>query len=489
LPSGKQLAAALALATALLGMQFGTFTAGGADSFGYVSQADLWLQRTLIIDSPLADEAPWRHAVWPLTPLGYRPGDRRGTMVPVYSPGLPLVMAAFKALAGSNAVYFVVPLCGAIAIWLTFIFGRQIGTSASGLLAAVALIASPPFLYQLMWPMSDVPVTMWWLLAIVLAMRQSTVAAGGAGLAVAMAVLTRPNLVFLALPVLAFILMSRSSWVHRLRAAGVFTLATLPGPLAVAAINRHLYESPFASGYGTFDTIYSREHLVPNLVNYGTWLVQTTPFILLAFAVPLIWRSDRSKRAVYALTIAFSAVLFGCYAFYTPYDHWNFLRFLLPAFPLLLARAAASCELLLTRARAPRYGGMAVIALLLVAWGGWAGRTAFDVKEHEARYKTAGRFATGLPDNAVILANLHSGSLRYYANRLTIRTEWLYPDVYGEALQYLQGLDRPVFAVLDEAEREPFRRRYGAHGDVSWLDREPIVVAPGGVYFYRVPYN
>jgi hypothetical protein len=72
-----RLALALAFLTAALGIAFGTFTAGSADSYGYVSQADLWLQRTLIIDEPLADEAPWRNANWTLTSFGYRPGDRR----------------------------------------------------------------------------------------------------------------------------------------------------------------------------------------------------------------------------------------------------------------------------------------------------------------------------------------------------------------------------------------------------------------------------
>jgi hypothetical protein len=36
-----RLALALAFLTAALGIAFGTFTAGGADSYGYVSQADL----------------------------------------------------------------------------------------------------------------------------------------------------------------------------------------------------------------------------------------------------------------------------------------------------------------------------------------------------------------------------------------------------------------------------------------------------------------
>lgn len=44
----------------VLGLRFGTFAASGADSYGYVSQADLWL----IVEEPLADQAEWRNANW-----------------------------------------------------------------------------------------------------------------------------------------------------------------------------------------------------------------------------------------------------------------------------------------------------------------------------------------------------------------------------------------------------------------------------------------
>src|SRR6185295_11129207 len=91
------IAAMFALVAFGLGARFATYTASGADSYGYVSEADLWLKGTLIIDQPLHDEFTWRWANWTLTPLGYRPGEIGGTMVPIYSPGLPLLMAAFKA--------------------------------------------------------------------------------------------------------------------------------------------------------------------------------------------------------------------------------------------------------------------------------------------------------------------------------------------------------------------------------------------------------
>ena len=135
----SKLVVALALLAALHGLQFGTFTASGADSYGYVSQADLWLQRTLIIDQPLHDEFSWRWANWTLAPLGYRPGEMGGSMVPVYGPGLPLLMALFKVIGGDMAVSFVVPLMSALAIWLTYLLALRFGDRQVAALTALAL--------------------------------------------------------------------------------------------------------------------------------------------------------------------------------------------------------------------------------------------------------------------------------------------------------------------------------------------------------------
>ena len=479
-----RVALALVLLAAVLGLRFGTFAASGADSYGYVSQADLWLNRTLIVDQPLGADAPWRYAVFTLAPLGYRPGDRRGTMVPTYSPGLPMVMALFKSVGGPDAVYWVVPLFGALSVWLTFVAGSRLAGPAAGVLAALALLVSPAFLFQLMWPMSDVPVMAWWLASIVLALGATKFHVTGSGLAAAAAILTRPNLVVLAIPIVVLIL-----WRQGVGRVVLFAAGALPGVLAVAAINAYLYQSPLASGYGTFATIYGWAYLTENLARYPRWLLMTqTPFVLLALAAPALLRRrglpEAGRLAIFGL--AFSLVVFLSYAWYTPFDDWTYLRFLLPAYPLLLA-AAAAFALLAPPSGRRRAIAFAAIAAILVGSGLWQGRVAFRVRGEESRYLAAGRFARGLPDNAAIISNQHSGSLRHYGNRVTLRYEWLEPDVYTQAVDYLHSLGRPVFAVLDEAERDVFRARYSGAADISWLDRPPVLVAANRVYFYAVP--
>jgi hypothetical protein len=491
-PRLQWLALGLALATLVLGLRFGTFAASGADSYGYVSQADLWLRGTLIIAEPLGGEAPWNNANFALAPLGYHPGDRGGTMVPTYSPGLPMVMALFKAVAGADAVYWVVPLLGALAVWLTFVLGARMGGEDTGLLAALSLLVSPAFLYQLMWPMSDVPVTAWWLLSVVLALGPTRRYAVGAGVAVAAAVLTRPNLVPLALPVGVLMLARSASWRERAARGAVFALAALPGPVAIAIINNHLFGSPLASGYGPIGLLYKSEHLAANLEQFPRWLITTqSPFLLLALVAPALlhWRRLERPRDLATFGLAFSAVVFLLYVWYIPFGDWTFLRFLLPAYPMMLVSAAAAFASIAPPAGRSRTLAFVAVAAILAGWGCWQGRIAFEVRGLESRYIEAGRLARGLPDNAAVLTNQHSGSLRFYGggNRITLRFEWLDPADYTEAIAYLHSIGRPVFAVLDDFERDLVRARYGQTADISWLDQPPIVVAAGRVYFYAIP--
>jgi hypothetical protein len=485
----RRVAIALAVVTLILGIRFGTFAAGGADSYGYVSQADLWLQGSLIVEQPLGRDADWPDAVWTLAPLGYRPTDERGMMVPIYPPGLPMLMAVFKAIGGADAVYYVVPLLGALAVWLTFVLGTRLAGPGPGALAASALAVSPAFLFQLVSPMSDVPVTAWWLLAIILALGRPPWSSAASGLAASAAILTRPNLVILGALVLLLVMMGDREWRERIVGGASCGLLMAVGVLAVAATNQHLYGSPLTSGYGSFEEIYAGGNLWPNLARYPRWLVETqTPFVLLALGAPLLLvRGDGAcKSRIAWWGIVFALAVFAAYAWYVPYDNWTFLRFLLPAYPIVLVLAAASFDALITRSRLPRAPSLIVAALALGAWGLYKGQVAFDQRDQEARYRIAGAFARGLPDNAIVLANQHSGSIRYYANRITLRFELLAPGAYNEALAYLHASERPVFAVLDSFERKTFRERYAAVADLSWLDRKPLIVTAERVYFYKV---
>ena len=124
--------AAFAAITLGLGVAYSTTVAGGADAYGYVSQADRWLRGSLKVEQPWSAELPWPSRRWSASPLGYRPIDDEAfwQLVPIYSPGLPLMMAAAKTVGGHAAVFWIVPLCGALLVIATY------GVSTAARLAA-----------------------------------------------------------------------------------------------------------------------------------------------------------------------------------------------------------------------------------------------------------------------------------------------------------------------------------------------------------------
>src|SRR4249920_2832003 len=191
------MAALLSLAALSAAIRWGALIAGGSDSYGYVSQAGYWQRGSLVIQEDVIRPSPWPGAALTWSPLGYRPSPRRpDAIVPLYAPGLPLLMALGQTIAGFCGAFFVVPLCGALTIWLTYALGRRLFDAPGVALWSACLVAtSPVFLYQIMNAMSDVPVTAAWMLALVLAGARRALSAG---LAMTVAIAIRPNLAPLA---------------------------------------------------------------------------------------------------------------------------------------------------------------------------------------------------------------------------------------------------------------------------------------------------
>ena len=169
-------AVARAVPAALVGwvlfasLWFGTYAAGGADSFGYLSQARLLAHGRLTDTMPGHANFDWPEVPFTLTPLGYTRVGESDTLIPVYPPGLPMLMAPL-ALIHRDAVFLLVPLCAALTIWLCILLGRELGDPVAGVLGALLVAVSPTFLLQAVQPMSDVPVSALWLSALLLARR------------------------------------------------------------------------------------------------------------------------------------------------------------------------------------------------------------------------------------------------------------------------------------------------------------------------------
>jgi hypothetical protein len=515
------LAGALALAVGYAGLRWGALVAGGSDSYGYLSQAELWRRGTLVVHQDVVRPTPWPHAAETWTPLGYRPSPHaRDGYVPMYAPGLPLLMAAAQTVAGFCAAFAVVPICGALTIWLTFVLGRRLfGEPEIALGGAVLVAVSPVFLYQLMNAMSDVPVMAFWTLALVLVSGRRAFASG---IAMAMAIAIRPNLAPLAAVLAAWMWITGADLAQRLRALFGLAAGIAPAVVGIAWLNAVLYESPLVSGYGTTGDLYALGYLGANVANYLTWIADVeTPIVGLAaiyVATPRLWPAPRlpSARVLIGGTLAVTLL---SYLFYQPFDVWWYLRFLLPMWPVMMLATAAAIDGILTRVAVARRGrpsgrpesaadrpepatdrpepaaarlaglSIAMIAIVMIlAWHHLhlaRSRKVFDLGRSERKYVDVARFvaARTAPD-AVILSHQHSGSLRFYAGRLTLRYDILEPEWLDRALTLLQSVGRHPYLVLDGEEVTTFRRRFTGASGAGALDWTPIATLNGVVNIY-----
>ena len=487
-------AAIIALSTFVGGLIYSGTAASAADAYGYVSQADLWLAGQLKVPQPWVADVPWPEAQWTFTPLGYRPVDTPGewNLVPVYSPGMPLLMAGAKLIGGHRAMFVLVPIFGAVLALATFGIGRRLGDSPAGLIAAWFVIASPTYLFMLALPMIDVPVAALWTVAFYGLMRPGVIAAFIAGLVTALAILVRPNLAPLA-AVLGLWLLLDLRWrrsdppARRITRLLVFTIPVVAAGIGVGAFYNALYGSPFRSGYGGLDVLFAWSHLLPNLWKYLSWLLETqTPLAalgLIAVLAPLRWIWPAvSDRRIFWIIGVFVAALWVEYLVYLGFDTWWFLRFLLPSWPFIMLGLAA---VLLAIVRARGAIATVVVAWLVVVLGaytfdiGQAGG-AFTLWRTERAYPAAARLTQShTPGNAVIFTLLHSGSTRYYGSRMTMRFDLLDKEWLDRAVTWLAERGIQSYALLDGSEADDFKARFASQETVKRLDEHPIFLLKG----------
>jgi hypothetical protein len=400
---------------------------------------------------------------WLTTPLGWRPAVP-AFQAPTYPPGLPLLMAVPHAMAGIDGATAVVVASAAIAVWAT---GLLAGGTA-GIIAAVLLAFGPAFLYQSIQPMSDVPVTAAWTSCFLLLVNDRTRGASPqawAGVACALAVLIRPNLAPLALVPL-LVARNRAAFALPVAVAGVF----------LAFVQNAWYGSPLRSGYGTAEELFALANVVPNLERYAQWLIATAPMLALA---PLgLVRIRREWRAL--AMAAFAVLVIAAYLVYAVFDHWSYLRFLLPA--LAVCAVLSGIELAAWIERVPVAVRAPLLVVLLAgigAHGLWVSRSldAFKLHAQLSRVaQVAGYLNQSAPATAVIVSGEQSGAMRYYTGRSILRWEAATPELLSAALGVLDRVGQPVYVALDAWEEGPFRSKFHGVAAVA-LDWPPAVEA------------
>ena len=480
-------ASIISAAVMAVGYVYGAHVAGGADSYGYISQADLWLTGDLMVEQPLVRQLPWPNAEWSLTPLGYRPTPDGSAIVPTYSYGLPVLMAFGTLLAGMCGVFLVTPLLGALAVGMTYVLGTQVWSRTAGVVAAALMGTSPAFLFMHMNPMSDVPVSGLFAAALALSLSRLRWAALWTGVVVSAAVAVRPNLLPLGAIFLGWFVVRSGNWRARFLAAARFGLGGLPLIAAIAVTNAQLHGAPWQSGYGPLDAYYAWEYVLTNLPFYSRQLLRTETPLVILLAVPLVtWRRiDAERRARLMLMYVFAAGVWLCYVFYMPYDAWWYLRFYLPAFPPMFVLAMVGCgQLLGTYDRRV----LAVALVVAVVIGVRVDRVKTEgilrLWQQEAVYPSAARYVqTQLPSNAVILTVQHSGSVRYYADRLTMRWDWIAPEWWPGALDVLVELGYRPYLLVSHFEEAALRQQFSL-GETADAPGTVVAESPLGVVLY-----
>ncbi|MGH7551813.1 MAG: hypothetical protein ACREMQ_02145, partial [Longimicrobiales bacterium] len=412
-------------------VRWGSWVAGGSDSYCYVHQAERWAEalRGLVrgrvtglqVPEPLALDAPWADAGRAFAPAGHLPSPTvPGAIVPICASGLSMAMAPLVAFGGPRAAFFVLPLFAAVLVAATSVVGARFGARV-GLLSSVLVAASPIVLYQAIQPMSDVPAAALWMVAVAAvtaAGRRSTLVGG---LATSAAILVRPNLLPLGLTIGVFLLVRpERTWRERLRMATTYAIGCAPGCSIVAITQHAFYGSPLASGYGSLSALFSISHVAPNLGRYLGWLWSThTPAVALALLAPWLLPGG--------LTALFLTMLLVNLALYVPYvvfDDWSYLRFLLPTIPLVLILVVAVLDAILRRLRVPAVewvGALVVLVLAGLFVREAQERPTFALQQLEARFERAGLFVGDrLPRNAVVITSSESGSVRFYAGLKTL---------------------------------------------------------------------
>jgi hypothetical protein len=474
------MAVALAVFVLVVGLGYSSTAAVGSDSYGYVSQADLWLKGDLHVDQPWIDRVPWPAKAWTFTPLGYRPSEiSPRQLVPTYSPGLPLLMAAAVTIGGHRTAFWIVPVSGALLVLLTYATGRRLGMPRAGLIGAWFVATSPVLLIMLTLPMTDVPVAAAWAAAFYFLLGPSRASAAAAGLAAATAIVIRPNLAPLAAVLAIRYLLPASRDVIKLAA---FSLCAAAGAVVTAAINARLYGSPFISGYGSLDSMFAWRHLLPNMRAYGGWLLGAqTPIVLaglLAVLVPLrrFWPGVRDRSALYVAAI-FVAALWIEYCAYLEFDFWVYLRFLLPAWPLLMIGLGAMA---LYPARRNGAGAVLATAWIVICLGVYEYRIAgsrgafYQWRSERASVLAAQRVRDITAANSVVFTMFHSGSVRYYGGRMTLRYDQLDPEWLDRSVAWLAQHGAHPYLLLNDWELPQFVERFRSQQTVSVVELPPL---------------
>ena len=470
-----------AAALFVFGIRYGSRAAGGADAFGYMSAAALWADGLLAIDLDGAQHLPGPTARGSFVPLAYHLGVNN-EIGPTVAPGLPLLMA-LAGMFSNCGPYLLVPAGGAVLVLATFYLGRQVFDTAAAFAGAALIAFSPVVVFESLVVGPDVPVAAFLTCALAAALSNTARGTLLSGILAGITILIRPNLLPLTVFPWLLILARSPTMPTGMRRTALFAAGSVPAGVFIAWVNDRLFGSPLSTGYGNLAGAFTFGHVMTNLRQYsGWWLESQGGAAFLFFAA--LFRPGRARMREFVIVVAYAvcAVLF--YLLYVPFDQWWYLRFLIPALPIVFLLCADAVNWATVRSPLARLvvvgGFLAAAAAHATGFIGSKDILTNRTLEQRRYVDPAMYIDRTLPADAVVLAMQHSGSVRYYTGRLTLRWDVLEPAALDSAVETLRGRGLPAYALLESWEEEDFRRRFAGQRTVAALSSGAIAKSADG---------
>lgn len=463
---------ALVLIGAVYVVGFGGNTSGPADNSGYLNAAKMLARGRLAeLIRPIRGLDVNTYPAMGFCPVGHRPGQKPGTIVPVYPVGFPLHIALASLAVGLDRAVIVVNFIAWLAVApALYLLGRRLELPPAWSLVALGLfMCFPVTMLHYTRVMSDGLATTWAVLAFLAALesRQRPWVAVLAGVALSVAVLIRPTNVLLAPGLLLAV-----GW--RVRALGWFAAGAAPLGVALGAYNFILYGEVLTTGYSGMGSNFELANLWPCLSFYGGTLLRYLSPVFLVLLLAAVWFALGGDRRQWVL-LAWGGAVVGLYMLY---EHsltgsWWRLRFVLPALPALLLSAVLAARELAGKALA-RWGEQrrvrsAVTAVLLVSlvWpiGSslqqivseriWNGGRIDEFYQRSVEWMEA-----QVEPNAVIMAMGLGGTVYHYTNHPVLRWDIIGPREFQRFRAEAAAKGVPVYSLLGGGELKAHGLRY-----------------------------
>jgi len=387
-------------------------------------------------------------------------------------------------------MFWVVPLAGAVLILATFGIGYRLVSPHLGAAAAFILATSPTFIDSQLRMMTEMPVTAAWTAAVWCVLGTTVRSALGAGVALAIAILIRPNLAPLGVVIALWVgvrVWQASANRRREVVRGLIILGGLgAGVVATTTMYWLMYASPFESGYGPAGQYFDVAYIPPNVITYAKlfWFDMTAigylglGVLIVPFARFWPGLKDRTAILMCALLVLvvwaqFCAFLPGSAA----------LRFLLPCFPFI-AIGFASLALSFATSLRRSVAAAAVVVVCGVLNASSAVRAGtFDQWQMVYYAHIGDAIAQRTPQNSVVLAMQHSGSIRYYGGRVTLRWDVLDKDWLDRAVGWMADRGVPAYALLEHWELPLVKERFANQKLAAVFDQPPAFTM-GDIAFF-----